>query len=139
MTAVSAIGRILLAAIFVISGVMKVITYAASVGFAAQAGLPLPEIAIGLAAAVEIGAGICVVLGYRVWSAAWVLVAFMVPTTIIFHHNIADQNQMAHCLKNISIIGGLVVLAYSDRLSRVRPMPATTVETERREFERMRS
>lgn len=139
MTAVYVLGRILLAAIFLISGAIKVMQYSGQVAFAGQAGVPFPAIAIALAAAVEVGAGICVVLGYRIWLAAWVLVAYLVPVSVIFHSNFADPNQIANFMKNVALIGGLMILAWAGRYQPA-PMQAKTAETDRREvLERMRS
>ena len=43
------------------------------------------------------------------------LILFLIPTTLIFHNFWAQsgmeaQNQMAHFLKNIAIMGGLLML-----------------------------
>ena len=39
------------------------------------------------------------------------LIGFMIPTTLIFHTNFADPNQMIHFMKNLAITGGLLYLA----------------------------
>ena len=36
---------------------------------------------------------------------------FMIPTTLVFHTNFADQNQMIHFLKNLAMFGGLFYVA----------------------------
>ena len=41
----------------------------------------------------------------------WLLFLFMIPTTLIFHTNFSDPNQMIHFLKNVSIMGGLLYVA----------------------------
>jgi putative oxidoreductase len=35
----------------------------------------------------------------------------MIPTTLIFHTNFSDPNQMIHFLKNLSMMGGLLYVA----------------------------
>jgi putative oxidoreductase len=41
----------------------------------------------------------------------WLLFLFMIPTTLIFHTNFGDPNQMIHFLKNLAIMGGLLYVA----------------------------
>jgi putative oxidoreductase len=35
----------------------------------------------------------------------------MIPTTLVFHTNFGDPNQVIHFLKNLSIMGGLLYVA----------------------------
>ena len=133
MTAVFVLGRLLMAAIFLFSGVMKVIQYSGQVAYAQQASVPLPQIAVALAAAIEIGTGVCLVFGYRLWSTAWVLIAYLVPVTIIFHSNFSDPNQTFHFMKNLAMIGGFLILAWSQRVLAIRRMPGAVAEAERLE------
>jgi hypothetical protein len=39
------------------------------------------------------------------------LLLFRVPTTLIFHHEVADPQQRIQLFKNLSIMGGLLLLA----------------------------
>ena len=62
-----------------------------------------------------IGGGLLVLLGLNVRFGAFLLLAFLIPTTFLFHHFWTMQGQereeqMMECVKNISIIGGLLVL-----------------------------
>ena len=41
----------------------------------------------------------------------WLLFLFLIPTTLIFHTHFADQNQLIHFLKNLSMMGGLLYVA----------------------------
>jgi putative oxidoreductase len=45
----------------------------------------------------------------RVGAAA--LILFMIPTTLIVHTNLGDQNQLVHFLKNLAMMGGLLYVA----------------------------
>jgi putative oxidoreductase len=109
-------GRILMAAIFLISGLFKVAGYGQIVAYAATKGLPLAGLAIGCAAAVEIVGGLAVLVGFKVRIAAWLLFLYLIPTTLLFHNfwalqGIGRQDNMVHFLKNLAIMGGLLVLA----------------------------
>ena len=101
-------GRILLAAIFLLSGVGKIGAYAATAGYMTAAGLPaalLPAVI-----AFEILGAIAIIVGWRTRLAAFLLAGFSLLSGLIFHSNFADQIQMIMFLKNVSIAGGFMLL-----------------------------
>lgn len=110
------IGRLLLAAMFILSGFGKLGDPSGTIGYIASAGLPLPPVAYAVALAVEIGAGILLVLGYRARWVALILAAFTLASAIGFHTDFADQNQMIHFMKNLAITGGFLQIAASARV-----------------------
>jgi putative oxidoreductase len=106
--AIPLVGRILLAAIFVLSGVGKIFAPEATQGYIAHAGLPFPQLAFVVAVALEIGGGLLLAVGYKTRIAAIVLAVFSVATALIFHNAVGDQNEFIHLLKNLAIAGGLL-------------------------------
>ncbi|WP_432382111.1 DoxX family protein [Duganella sp. P38] len=111
---ISTIGRVLLATIFVFSGVGKVMAPEATIGYIASSGLPFATLAFAGAVAVELGGGLALAFGFKARIVAAVLAAFSVVTALAFHNNFGDQNQLIHFLKNIAMAGGLLqVVAYS--------------------------
>jgi putative oxidoreductase len=106
------IGRILIAAPFLMSGIGKLANHDQVVGMITAAGLPLAPLGWVIAIVVEIGGGILMITGYRVRLAAFVLAAFTLAAGVFFHRNFADQNQMIHFLKNLVIVGGLLCIGY---------------------------
>ena len=102
------IGRLLIGLPFMMSGLGKLAAYGTTVAMIASAGLPFPPLAFAVAATVELGGGLLLVLGYQVRPIAAVLAIFAVATAISFHRDFADQNQMFHFLKNVMIAGGLL-------------------------------
>src|SRR5712664_255545 len=108
---VGAVGRLLIAGLFLISGVGKVAAPALTQGYIASAGLPFPLLAYLVAIVIEVGGGILLILGYQSRIVAGVMAAFTVAAALGFHRDFADQNAMAHFLKNISITGGLLQIA----------------------------
>src|SRR3981189_2162242 len=108
---VGAFGRLLIAALFLISGLGKIAAPALTQGFIASAGLPFPLLAYLVAIVIEVGGGILLILGYQSRIVASVMAVFTVAAALDFHRNFADQNAMAHFLKNISITGGLLQIA----------------------------
>ncbi len=108
-------GRAALALIFILSGVQKIGGYAATQGYMDFMGVPgglLP-----LVIAVELGAGIALLLGWQARIAAFLLAGFSVLSGLIFHlvpsfglEGMAAQAETIGFLKNVSIAGGLLVV-----------------------------
>jgi len=101
-------GRLLIAAVFLLSGLSKIANPEMTQGYIASAGLPFPLLAYLIAVAVEVGGGALLVVGFQTRIVGIVLAIFTVAAALSFHHNFADQNQMVHFLKNIAITGGLL-------------------------------
>ena len=109
-------GRILISVMFLISGFFKVGGYAQIVGYATAVHLPAPGVAIALAAAVELACGLAILAGFKTRFAAWLLFLYLIPVTYFFHNFWAvqgqeQQTQMINFLKNVAIMGGLLVLS----------------------------
>jgi putative oxidoreductase len=108
---VPAFGRLLLAVIFVMSGLSKLTAPAATIGYISSAGLPAPQLAYVIALIAELGGGILLIVGFQTRITALGLAIFTVAAALGFHANFADQNQMIHFLKNFAIAGGLLQVA----------------------------
>jgi putative oxidoreductase len=105
---IAAVGRILIAVIFLMSGLSKLGAPGATIGYIASVGLPLPTLGFLIALAAEIGGGLLLLVGFQTRLIASLLAVFTLATAVFFHNNFADQNTMIHFLKNIMIIGGLL-------------------------------
>jgi putative oxidoreductase len=109
-------GRILMSVIFLISGFFKIGGYSQMVAYAASKGLPMAGVAIACAAVLELAGGLAILVGFQTKIAAWLLFLYLIPTTFVFHNfwtmqGMDQQNNMIHFLKNVAIMGGLVILA----------------------------
>ena len=104
-------GRILLAAIFLLSGFSKVADPASALGYIGSAGLPFPTLALGIAILVEVVGGIALILGFRTRLVALALAGFSLATAVFFHSALGDQNQFIHFFKNVAMAGGLLQIA----------------------------
>ncbi|HXN18296.1 MAG TPA: DoxX family protein [Candidatus Binatus sp.] len=109
-------GRILLSVVFLVSGFFKIGGYTQLVGYAASKGLPMASVAIACAAVLELAGGLAILVGFQTKIAAWILFLYLIPTTFFFHNFWAlqgaeQQDNMIHFLKNVAIMGGLVILA----------------------------
>jgi putative oxidoreductase len=107
----AAVGRLLLALIFILSGLGKLGAPEATQGYIASVGIPLPMLSYLITIVVEVIGGLLLLVGYQTRIASLALAAFTLAAAVLFHSNFADQNQMIHFLKNISIIGGLLQVA----------------------------
>ena len=102
------LGRLGLSAIFILSGVGKILAYTQTEGYMASHGLPgslLP-----LVIALEVGGGLAVAAGFLTRLAAIGLAVFCVVSAFIFHRVPGDQMQMVMFMKNIAMAGGFLVL-----------------------------
>jgi putative oxidoreductase len=109
----SFIGRILLSIIFIISGFDKLANHSGTVDYINSVGAPLPEVAYWIALFAEIGLGLALFVGFKARFAAIGLAGFTFAAALLFHSNFSDQIQMIMFMKNLTIIGGLLlVVAY---------------------------
>jgi putative oxidoreductase len=105
----SLFGRIALSALFIVSGLGKLAAYAGTQQYMAAAGVP--GFLLPLVIVVEVGGGMLILAGAFTRATAIVLALFTLAAGILFHANLADQNQFIHLLKNIAIAGGFLTLA----------------------------
>jgi putative oxidoreductase len=99
------LGRILLSLIFILSGL----------GMAAKGMVAVPFF-LTMAILFEIGGGLSILLGFKARLGAWALAFYLIPVSLIFHNfwafTGADQRmQMINFLKNLAIMGGLLLVA----------------------------
>ena len=106
--AIALVGRILIAAIFVLSGASKITQPGATIAYMTAAGLSLAPVGLIIAALIELGGGIGLIFGYRTRLVASVLAAFALVTAFVFHSDFSDQNQFIHFFKNVAVAGGLL-------------------------------
>ena len=105
------VGRLLLAVMFIVSGLQKIADPGPTAQMLADTNLPTSlALPTGL---FEVVAGILLAIGLMTRLIAIVLAAFVALTIFFFHHDFADPIQGILALKNVAIIGGLLmVFAY---------------------------
>jgi putative oxidoreductase len=85
---------------------------------AAAHGVPLPEILVPLSGVIALVGGLSILFGFQTRVGAWLLVLFLVPVTLMMHNFWSVPDPMAHqiekamFLKNVTMLGGALVIAY---------------------------
>lgn len=101
-------GRVMLALMFLMSGLSKITGYAATAGYMAAMGVPgglLP-----LVIATEVLGAVAIMVGWQTRIVAFLLAGFTGLAALAFHNNFADQIQMIMFMKNVSISGAFLLL-----------------------------
>jgi putative oxidoreductase len=108
------LGRILFALIFITAAPRHFTHEAAS--HAADLGVPFAAVLVPLSGVMALGGGLSVAMGYKTRRGAWLLVAFLVPVTLMMHafwklHDPAAAHvQQAMFAKNLSMLGAALLL-----------------------------
>ncbi|EAZ94319.1 DoxX family protein [Crocosphaera chwakensis] len=105
---VSLLGRIFLSAIFIKSGVSKLLSPAQTQAYMASKGIPLTEVLLWATILVLIVGGLSVLLGYKSKIGACLLIGFLIPATVIFHGTFPEE-EIAF-FKNLGLMGGLLMI-----------------------------
>ncbi|MGE7989748.1 DoxX family protein [Pseudomonas sp. NPDC089554] len=110
------LARILLMILFVMSGWSKLTGFEGTVGYLGSLGAPAPTLAAAVAVLMEFFVGILLILGFYTRPLAFLLALFVFGTALIGHPywNMVDPERsanMIHFYKNLSIVGGLLLLA----------------------------
>ena len=111
-----AVGRCMIALLFIFAGVHKLQNWEASALYMAQHGVAVIQPLLALAIVVEIGAGAGLILGFRTRLMALMLFAFTLAVNFTMHDfwTIGDaelaRTEMQLFAKNMGIAGGLLVL-----------------------------
>ncbi|MFQ5981821.1 MAG: DoxX family protein [Woeseiaceae bacterium] len=102
-------GRVLIALIFVLSGLGKTWAIEGTQGYMEAMGLP--GILIYPTILFEIAAGLAIIAGFQTRVVALALAGFSLLSALIFHNQLGDQIQFIMFLKNVAIAGGFLFLA----------------------------
>lgn len=112
-------GRLLLANIFIVSGVGKIAGFA---GSAASMAGKMPsldpaviQILLVATIVIEIGGGLMILVGWQARWAALAILLWLIPVTFIFHaywglDAAAARTQFIQFQKNLAIMGGMLYI-----------------------------
>ena len=109
-------GRILFSLIFIISSLEDFSQ--STIAYAASYGVPMANFAVPLAGVLSLLGGLSILFGYHARVGAWLLIAFLLPVTLMMHNFWAVPDpamakmQQAHFMKNVAMMGGCLLIAY---------------------------
>jgi putative oxidoreductase len=105
---------VLLCLVFLNAVLGKLMGFGAVAGVIAAKGLPLaPLLLVAAMALMAVGSAL-VISGWKARLGAVLLLLFLVPTALIFHSDVADTMQRIQLLKNLAIMGGLLLVIDRD-------------------------
>jgi putative oxidoreductase len=111
-----AVGRVVLALIFILSGIEKFMGLDETAVEITSKNLPAPAVLAIVSAAVELGGGLLVIIGWQTRLAAPALAVFTAVAAYFFHDfwhyppGAEHTDNMIHFMKNVSMIGGFLIL-----------------------------
>ena len=108
------IGRVFFSLIFVLAGFNHFSKQ--TIAYAASQGVPLASIAVPVSGILAVLGGLSILLGYRAKVGAWLITLFLVGVTPMHnfwavHDPIMAQMQMIMFMKNISMLGGALLIS----------------------------
>ena len=108
-------GRVLLTLIFLVAAGGKLLDFNGTAQHLASKGVPLPQILLAIALALEIGGALLLLAGFHARLGALMLIVFLIPTTLVMHNFWALEGnpriaEMLQFLKNMAILGGLLLI-----------------------------
>ena len=114
--ALNLLGRLLIVALFLPAGLSKLTGFDGTVGYFGSLGLPVATLAVVVAIIAEVLGGIALLVGFQTRIVAILLAIFTLAASIAGHAFWAAPADAAFIqqllfLKNIAVIGGLLVLA----------------------------
>jgi putative oxidoreductase len=109
------IGRLLIASIFLVSGIAKLTNTEETVAHMTSAGIPAAHTLALIAGVAEVAGALSLIFGFLTRLGALGLFLFMIPTTLVFHgfwnfEGAEQKMQMVNFMKNLGIMGGLAAI-----------------------------
>ena len=121
------VGRVLMAMIFLASGLNHFTQYQGMVQYAQQFKAPAPKLTVPLTGVMILLGGLSVLLGYRMDVGLILLVAFLLPAAFWMHKfwGLTDPmmraNQMAHFMKNVALAGAALWMWWAEKVAGAGP------------------
>lgn len=118
------VGRVVLASLFVLGGINKLMNYDATLVQMSAVGLEPAGVLLPFVILLELGGGLAVAFGrWMAAIAAAALAVFTLATNIFFHDFWAMSGEMAQLelslfFKNVAIAGGLLYVAAATHMAR---------------------
>ncbi|MEL6930041.1 MAG: DoxX family protein [Cyanobacteria bacterium J06600_6] len=105
--------RICLSLIFFKAGISHLTGFSGFVELIGSQGLPLATVLAAGTVFFQLFGALSLLVGYKTKIGSILLIVFLIPASLMFHNPIADPSQTNDFLKNIGLIGGLLMVIYA--------------------------
>jgi putative oxidoreductase len=105
--------RICLCLIFFKGGIANLLSFSGTVEAVAGTGLPFPALMAWGNIIFQLVGATLLLLGFKAKWGAVLLIIFLIPTTLIFHDFWVNPGEVNAFLKNVGLIGGLLMIIYA--------------------------
>ena len=112
MHIVEAFGRIFISTLFIVEAIRKILFKEETIFYMEEYGVP--EILFYPSIIFELVFPILLIIGYQTRISAVAIFIFTIVVTVIFHNDFESQTQFMALLKNLSIAGGLLIIAANE-------------------------
>lgn len=102
------IGRILIAAFFIPSGISKILGYTGILAYMAVGGVP--GFVLPLVILTEIAGGTLILVGWHTRIVAFLVAGYTVLAVLIFHHHLSSHTEQIIAMAELAVAGGVLVL-----------------------------
>jgi putative oxidoreductase len=114
------ISRLMIIAIFVQGALGKIMGWSGQASYMQSHQLPAQLIPamLGMALLIEVGGGLCLLVGWKARAAAFVMFLYLGMVSVLLHnfwavHGASAGGMQTQFLKNVGIMGGLLMIADS--------------------------
>ncbi len=97
--------------LFFQSGIRKIFGFANTQQELLNAGILFAGLVTVFMIVVEIVGGASVILGYKARIGVILVLLYLVPSTLIFHNPFVDVSQLGEFMKNLAIVGSLLMVS----------------------------
>ena len=112
MHIVEAFGRIFISTLFIVEAIRKILFKEETIFYMEEYGVP--EILFYPSLIFELVFPILLIIGYQTRISAVAIFVFTIVVTVIFHNDFESHIQFMALLKNLSIAGGLLIIASNE-------------------------
>ena len=104
------VARVFLSLIFLFAAIRNLINPEAVMAYMAANGMRFTLFFLIAALVTQIAGGLSLIFGFKTRIGAGLLILFLIPSTLIFHLDFSDPQQNIQFLKNLGLIGGLMLI-----------------------------
>lgn len=104
------VARVFLSLIFLFAAIRNLINPDAVMANMAAHGMRFTLFFLIAAMVVQFAGSLSLIFGYKARIGAGLLILFLIPSTLIFHLDFSEPQQNIQFLKNLGLIGGLMLI-----------------------------